>query len=384
MLDSALIQVAIGLVLIYFVFSVFCSAGVELLSTWEWTNRFSFVKSRSSVLRSALEKMLGLKLCNSLYNHPLIACQSYQNVDVTEIEKEVKKSVRISYISSSNFSQALCECIIDSLATGREKEALENGGPSLLPNAEEAETIVTNLQNATGYMGRSRVLSDAEMDERRIELNNPDKDLQKLLDIGRAMTALVRRSFLLQKEPLGGIELWYKECMDRVSGWYRRQAGSLIIGFSVIVSVSMNVDTFRITKLLWTDSDSRAVLVASAIRISQDTTYIPSSSFNHSEKEALQQSKALKAEIDKLPLPIGWASETQYRNLLRSNELAMLPDSTWGTILKWIAYGILKMLGWTLSALACSVGAPFWFDLLNRITQLRVTGTKPTDPVANN
>jgi len=34
-------------------------------------------------------------------------------------------------------------------------------------------------------------------------------------------------------------------------------------------------------------------------------------------------------------------------------------------------------LGWILSALAISLGAPFWFDMLNKIMKLRSTGVKP-------
>lgn len=37
-----------------------------------------------------------------------------------------------------------------------------------------------------------------------------------------------------------------------------------------------------------------------------------------------------------------------------------------------------KLLGWTLTAAAVSLGAPFWFDLLQKIAQIR-SSTKPAD-----
>jgi len=40
----------------------------------------------------------------------------------------------------------------------------------------------------------------------------------------------------------------------------------------------------------------------------------------------------------------------------------------------------LKILGWLITALAISFGAPFWFDLLNRLVDLRGSGKKP-EPV---
>jgi hypothetical protein len=38
---------------------------------------------------------------------------------------------------------------------------------------------------------------------------------------------------------------------------------------------------------------------------------------------------------------------------------------------------ILKVIGWLITALALSLGAPFWFQLLNRLVDLRGAGAKP-------
>src|SRR4029078_3632217 len=44
----------------------------------------------------------------------------------------------------------------------------------------------------------------------------------------------------------------------------------------------------------------------------------------------------------------------------------------------------LKFAGWLITAFAISLGAPFWFDLLNKVTQLRGTGTRVPTGVAGN
>jgi len=36
--------------------------------------------------------------------------------------------------------------------------------------------------------------------------------------------------------------------------------------------------------------------------------------------------------------------------------------------------GWLVFAGWMITALALSLGAPFWFDLLNKVVQIRTTG----------
>ena len=38
---------------------------------------------------------------------------------------------------------------------------------------------------------------------------------------------------------------------------------------------------------------------------------------------------------------------------------------------------VLKLIGWVITAFAISLGGPFWFELLNRIVDLRGAGKKP-------
>jgi hypothetical protein len=37
------------------------------------------------------------------------------------------------------------------------------------------------------------------------------------------------------------------------------------------------------------------------------------------------------------------------------------------------------LLGWFLTGVAVSLGAPFWFDTLNRFMNIRATGTAPNE-----
>ena len=38
---------------------------------------------------------------------------------------------------------------------------------------------------------------------------------------------------------------------------------------------------------------------------------------------------------------------------------------------------LVQILGWLLTAAALTLGAPFWFDLLNQFINLRGAGSKP-------
>jgi hypothetical protein len=58
--------------------------------------------------------------------------------------------------------------------------------------------------------------------------------------------------------------------------------------------------------------------------------------------------------------PIGWAGDG----------VRALPQST-GWL--WKVFGIL------ISTVAVALGAPFWFELLNKVVNLRLTGSPPPD-----
>ena len=71
--------------------------------------------------------------------------------------------------------------------------------------------------------------------------------------------------------------------------------------------------------------------------------------------ETLKQQR----QLETLGLPLGWQPE----NLLASND-----------VVRWFT----KLLGILVTTVAVSLGAPFWFDLLNKLVNLRMSGDKPT------
>jgi hypothetical protein len=43
-------------------------------------------------------------------------------------------------------------------------------------------------------------------------------------------------------------------------------------------------------------------------------------------------------------------------------------------------FNVWAILGWLITALAVSLGAPFWFDTLDTILNIRGAGPKPETP----
>lgn len=169
-----------------------------------------------------------------------------------------------------------------------------------------------------------------------------------------------------------GIEEWYDDQMDRVSGWYKRHVRwiSLLIGLAVVLV--FNVRAVQIARSLYTDEALRGAVLTQAV-----------SAANCGGKEAEVCLAEIRDEIStarSAGLPIGWGSVAECAQPGRDCTIfdnAGLTDplhSGWGADL-W--YFVLLLLGWALMVFALLPGARFWFDILGRLGSIRSTGPKP-------
>jgi hypothetical protein len=147
------------------------------------------------------------------------------------------------------------------------------------------------------------------------------------------------------------IEGWFNDAMERLSGWYKRRTQWVILGLAFAVTIAMNVDTFRVVSSLYRDATIRAAVVAAAQRsAAQPDAADP--------QFPLTRVNQVQNELQQLNLPVGWSA-------------AALPgaDDRFG----WP----LKLVGWFITGFAVAQGAPFWFDMLNRLVNIRSTGEPP-------
>jgi hypothetical protein len=116
----------------------------------------------------------------------------------------------------------------------------------------------------------------------------------------------------------------------------------------------LNADSLQVAKRLWVEPSVRASLVSQA----QTTTT--------TNQDATTTDPA--AELGSLPVPLGW-------------HLATAEDDPQGFPFYWdrsMWWSLLsKLIGLTLTAVAISFGAPFWFDTLSKLARLRNGGAPP-------
>lgn len=177
-------------------------------------------------------------------------------------------------------------------------------------------------------------------------------------DLRDSLTLLWRRAAGDLDEFRTQIEGWFNDAMERVSGWYRRRVRVLLLVIGLGVAIALNVSTVTVASRLWTDTALRAAVVAQTSKAQPPPAPAAGQSVGAAVK-AVQQSLSSVAELG---LPMGWDRQARPA----------------GSALAWLA----AVVGWLLTAVALSLGAPFWFDLLNKVTNLRASGAPPKDSEA--
>jgi hypothetical protein len=142
---------------------------------------------------------------------------------------------------------------------------------------------------------------------------------------------------------------WIDASMERVSGVYKRHTQFIAFLFALGVAVCLNVDALHISNALW----QRPALLGALPAPAQPGTGATSGATAKAAQGVLNA-------LDQASL-IGW------ENFDQSERNPWGCNATLG--------GVLGMLlGWVMVAGASLFGAPFWFDALQNITQLRGVG----------
>jgi len=314
---DAILEVAIGLVFVWLVISV---------ATMEVQNRIgNALNWRAKYLEKSILGMLkDPYLVEKFYAHPLI-------VALTSKDKSGKPK-RPDFIPNSMFAKVACEIMLNA---GVE----EKNTPMETMSFDHIKSSLSALAKKNPYL---------------MSLNNYlMPDIKKLADNVENVEVAVA-------EYRQNTEIWFDEIMVQTGEWYKMRAQQIAFLIGLAIAVFMNVDTIQVAQKLWQEPTTRAVLIAQAQKAAQTN----------------------ELEIaNKINFPIGWtttplATQTcvwldmiDYQIVIRSagqcRAITGLPpfNDGWGIL--------VKLFGYFLSAAAAAQGAPFWFDVLNKLANLR-------------
>jgi hypothetical protein len=235
--------------------------------------------------------------------------------------------------------------------------------PSYIPSGTFALALLDVVSGGTGRIAKLKEL------EAKIDLL--PQDLRRLLNL------LLHESKNDIEQFKTSVEMWFNNSMDRVSGVYKRRVQYALFFLSLVLAIWLNVDTIVLANRLSHDSALRAALVSSAGAAAK----LPPPARDNLESNTFQQEQqtalaTTMGQLDKLRLPIGWTGPDPD---LTSPDFVRL--GWWGGIQDAVRR---HFIGWMLTAFAATLGAPFWFDLLNRFVNIRSAGKapeeKPKDP----
>jgi hypothetical protein len=170
---------------------------------------------------------------------------------------------------------------------------------------------------------------------------------------------------------------------------YKRKIQVISLGVGLVAAVAFNLDTLLVAKHLYRDKEAREASVAVAVQITEKTNKDQfDACMKKTEKERREavDCAQLAGLVDAVlgrnqtlgKLPIGWQSTDQAIAALGLSWGMSKGDSATQSALATAGPSApMRWIGLFLTALAVSLGASFWFDILNRFVNMRHGMRKP-------
>jgi hypothetical protein len=325
MSEFPILDLVIGVIFIFFLLSIICSSVVEMIMT--------AFQLRSKYLARWIRVIFDPKFAVEIMNHS----------SVTALSRENKAP---AYIHSSNFVTAMLDRIT---------------------YHEDLSKIPVDLKDYVQFIKENEHLK-TRLKRQLLVYANEANDIAKL-NPGTSELIVFRKK----------LEQWYDTSMERVSGRLKVQyARPLTFGVACIAVFLLNADAIVICKYLYRNPEARRELRTGAlsavddsalkVAVSQIKTGNGLSAESARNLDSLQTKVINDLAVIKNAnmilhdsIPVGW-HQNEFRVVFASDNYFLL---------------LSKLLGLLATILAIMIGAPFWFDVLNRISNIRGNGRQP-------
>jgi hypothetical protein len=456
MFSSPILDTTIGLVFIFLLYSLLATTIRETIASWInlrarmlkngiidgmladtsndnkveslWKGIKGYFIEIGRLVYNPPKKEADKKLGDKFYEHPIIKNYGSSRIYPTP-----------SYIPAENFSTVLIDVLKEDFA--KKLNEIANYKFNQLSNSASMVSIVQSLQNGSDTNKIKELLEYYEayyLSNRRAQISNPiiDNDTLQILQLHLRDSIYNIQNFRKK------LEAWFNQSMDRVSGWYKRQAQAILLVIGIFIGIIFNVDIIEISVKLSEDKDARDKIVQLAVQASDkykddprvkvakkedtlDSASVASNKKIFDEyKTNIDSAKALmNNDINNASniIALGWfdygrKKDSAYvlgrypeefleleKSIKKDPSVFSLKDSTiystkdsaaiinskvldalyqrhWiklkGGYILSNAFKGRKFLGFVILAFAISLGSPFWFDMLNKLIKLRVSGKK--------
>ncbi len=272
------------------------------------------------------------------------------------------------------------------------RPAIEANMMSMTLEKKQIDAILAEWQQKTG--GVPDTLSAVRTGIATLSVTHPQMK-QALSTLLRGVEEYTAQGESAIATARNNVEGWFNDSMDRLSGWYKRRAQTMALLIGISLSFIMNVDSLQIATQLWKEPMLRQSLVAQAETfMEQNETLQPVD---------IAQQYDLQLQLASLNIPIGWIgtplaatssggiplgdgsqklctlfprSSVDFYGIPVANQCYPIINApNLNDLTGWL----LKLFGLVATGIATAQGAPFWFDILKNIVNLRSSGSKPDE-----
>lgn len=242
-------------------------------------------------------------------------------------------------LSSSFFSKASFKYLGRKSLWGKYKD------PSYLNSKTFAHTLLTTLGVVNTNKADLNSLSD--------KLNDKNETHQFIKDLLEQSDYKIVEFRILLEE-------WYHETMNRVAGWYKRRISRITFGISFLIAFGFNINTIDIANILGENTKTKSEMLSVAINYINTQNNGDNKQFSNDLREIQKKVHSL---VDK---------STETKSILKIKHPWSKDEQNRSTLWSYI-------FGCLISTFALSIGAPFWFDLLNKLVKLRSAGIQENE-----
>jgi hypothetical protein len=338
MLNSAVLDLVILLTFTYFIGSLLLSAINESLTQGIW-------KLRQKNLKTALENLFFDGAWKGFVDNTLLKSPHIQSLAKGVINE---KENFPAYVPANNFILALIEQIG---SANYSSATLQNA----IGNSQLPLQLKTVLQNIAA------------------KADNKIEGFEK------------------------GVEQFYNDAMDRAGGWYKKEVRRILLILGFVLSALLNIDTLKIStdalseKKALKENVDKIVMQLPNIQLTKNGDQSTVTIKDGKGKTMATQTATLDAKVDS-------AHKTAFKTTVENfKNIEGFYESTTGIGLgykdckdaldQWfggdginkIGSFLKKILGLLITAFALQLGSNYWFDLLNKVVNLRAVGKKPDE-----
>lgn len=410
---AAIIEVIVGMIFVYILLSILVTEVNTLIS--------NAMRLRARNLREALDKIIDDPVMRAkIYSHPLIQLVEERAVLPTqrisaEDAQEIADGViaAVDWIDSTTFVDVVLNNIkvesdqelfgallnvIDGMPSGPERRGLRlliNRVVSSGDGMDELREAIDHVDQENFRAALTETVSqiDEEISQMGLEPNSIVSVMAGIRQIDNpyfrnALTTILATADNLDQAK-ANIESWFNNSMSRASSTFAMKMKTLSIIVAAVIAIVANVDSLHIARTLWEDPILRQSISAVATQAVESGQL--EAAINASEQADLEAVSGTAGgtdvvdaiadsgqavtdsiqEINDLRLPIGWllddVSDTDVGSAQRGNANNIWNYFPGNNPEGWLGLLLAKLMGLAATVISISQGAPFWFNILNKI-----------------